>query len=177
MRLPFHKSKGFTLIEILIYAPMLVLITGALVVFLLWMLRLSSKTQANRETFDTAARVVEVITNEVRDASAVYTSTTTNSQLSLVTSKYLPADEAETYIDFFLCGPRLCIKKEGEAPVPLSSEHVDIIGLTFTEVKTGGVSSVQLTVSAQYKNPSNRPEYDAVQELTTTASMRPYQGI
>ena len=54
---------------------------------------------------------MDIMVREIKEAKSVYTPTTNSSQLSLETINYLPVDEENTYIDFFLCGSSLCLKK------------------------------------------------------------------
>jgi len=168
------KKSSFTLIEMLVYIAILGILIIILSSFLIWSNNSNVKAKVMRETLEDASRTMEFMTREIRAAKGVYTPTTNSSQLSLETTKYLPQDEDTTYIDFFLCGSQVCFKKESQAPVALTKENVEVSSLVFTEVVSGGVPSIQIDLAVHYKNPQNKPEYQAVVSLTSTASLRAY---
>ncbi len=173
-RLRNKKNKGFTLMEVLVYIGILVLILAAIFSFLIWSIRSSAKARVMRETSDNARRAMETIIYEIKGARAVYFPTTTSTQLSLETIHYLPENERTTYIDFYICGTQLCLKKESQNPIALTSDKVEVTNLFFTPVVTGLIPSVQIEIEIDYKNPHNRPEYQASVNLKSTASLRSY---
>lgn len=128
-----------------------------------------------REVLDNNQRAMETMLYEIREAKSVYTPTTTSNQLSLETTHYLPSGETSTYIDFFLCGDRLCLKKESENPIALTSDRVKVTNLNFTQVATGAATpSIRISLRVEYNAPASKPEYQASLELTSTASLRSY---
>ena len=181
MYVPLHKrdQRGITLVEMIVYIAVLASVTLATFSFLLWTIRSSSKTNAMHETLDNAKRAMEVMVSEIRESRNIYIPTsvfsTNPGQLSLTTLKYLPADETATYVDFYLCGTQLCFKKEGQNPAALTSDVIEVNQLVFIPITTSGiVSSIQIILQLDFKNPRGRPEYDAQVNLTSTASLRLY---
>jgi type II secretory pathway pseudopilin PulG len=168
------KKSSFTLIEMLVYIAVLGILMVVLSSFLIWVNDSNVKAKVMRETLEDASRTMEFMVREIKDASSVYTPTTSSNQLSLETTKYLPTGERIAYIDFFLCGFEVCFKKEGQVPVALTKDKIEVNSLTFTEVISGDVPSVQIALSAKYKNPKNKPEYQSIVNLTSTASLRAY---
>ena len=174
-----HRQQGIALAEMVVYIGILAIVTLVIFSFLFWTIRSSAKTSAVHETLDNAKRAMEIMVSEIREAKSVYTSTsvfsTNPGQLSLTTTKYLPADETATYIDFYLCGTQLCFKKEGQNQAALTSDTVEVNQLVFTPITTSGTtSSIQITLQLDFKNPGGRPEYGAQVTLTSTASLRSY---
>jgi len=170
-----NNQKSFTLIEILVYIAVLAIITVAISSFFLWFIHSNTKARAIRETLDNTRRAVEIMTYEIKEAKSIYTPTTTSTQLSLETTKYLPEEEKTTYIDFYLCGTRLCLKKESQTPVALTSDRVVVNNLEFLEITTTSTApSIQINLKIDYKNPTGRPEYQASVNLTSTAALRSY---
>lgn len=169
-----NNLTGYTLMEILIYITVSVILVLVLTSFFLWAIRLNTKTKALREVTDNTRRAMEVITYEIREARNIYAPTTSSTQLSLETSRYLPAQEETSFIDFYICGTQLCLKKEGVAPIALTSDRVEIKNLVFLQIATNSstTSSVQVNLNMGYKNPQNRPELEASINSTTTASLR-----
>jgi type II secretory pathway pseudopilin PulG len=165
----FNMVWGFTLIEILVYIVILGILMIAISSFLIWSNRSNIKAKVMRETLEDASRAMDIMVREIKEAKSVYTPTTNSSQLSLETINYLPANEQVTYIDFFLCGSSLCFKKESQDLVSITKDNV-----AFTRIVSGNSTSVQIVLGMNYKNPSNRPEYQATVNLTSAASLRSY---
>ncbi|KPJ73659.1 hypothetical protein AMJ48_00410 [Parcubacteria bacterium DG_74_1] len=167
-------KKGFTLIETLVYVGVLSVVVGIVFSFLIWSVHSSTKINVMRETSDNARRAMEIMFYEIRGAMAIYTPTSTSTQLSLQTLHYLPGGEDTTYIDFYICGTQLCLKKESQNPIALTSEKVEVNNLVFSQIIVEEVPSVQIELKIDYKNPSNRPEYQASANLKSTISLRNY---
>ena len=169
-------AAGFTLMEILIYVAVLAIIVLAVSSILTWTISSSAKVKALRGVSDSARISIEAITHEIREAKSIYVPTSTSTQLSLETTHYLPSGETLTFIDFYLCGPAtstLCFKKEGQAPIALTSDGVEVNRLEFVFIATT-TPSVQIKLGINFKNPQNRPEYQASTSVTTAASLRSY---
>ena len=168
-------QSSFTLLEILVYIGVFSIVMGVLISFIIWVTHSNIKAQEIRETSDNAREVLETMVYEIKTAKSVYIPTSTSTQLSLETLNYLPEGESFTYIDFFLCGTQICFKKESQIPVALTSDKVEIKDLNFTLIgNVTSTPSVQIALKADYKNPQNRPEYQASVNVTTTASLRSY---
>ena len=140
-----NEQKGFTLVEILTYIAVLAIIILAVSSFFLWMIRFSSQILARREVLDNSRRVVEIMTYEIREAKSIYTPTSALTQLSLETIHHLPEGEISAYIDFYLCENHICLKREGEDPLILTSNRVEVKSLEFSYVAiTSDTPSVQI---------------------------------
>jgi len=170
-----EKKDGFTLVEILTYIFLLSIIVSVASSFFIWMLKTAASAKAMRETADNAREAISLMAREIRAAESVYAPTSVFSvhpgQLSLETKNYLPSDETASYIDFYLCDKRICLKKESQDPLALTSENIEIDNLIFDVV---GTISVQISLGARYKNPSDTPELDSYFTATTTVSVRNY---
>lgn len=178
----YHPSKSFTLIEVLVYITVLAIIIVAIASFALWITSTNTKAKVMRETLNNAQRAMAIMTSEIREAKSIYLPTTTSTQLSLETGRYLPPGEETSFLDFFLCGSQLCFKKEplslaatSSEPIALTSEQLEVKNLEFTQVSTTStIPSLQINLKIDYKNPANRLEYEASVNLTSTASLRSY---
>ena len=157
------------MVEMLIYIVTLVLVVGTVTTILVWMVRANNQVHVKNEVVENVEHALSQMTSEIREAQGVYTPTmTTPSQLSLQTRKNPPAGETSTYVDFFLCGTRLCVKREGQlVPTAFTSEKIEIQSLEFTHVQTGSASSIYMEVEASYLTASAT--------VQTTASLRAYE--
>jgi prepilin-type N-terminal cleavage/methylation domain-containing protein len=168
-------KKGFTLTEVLVYIAVLSIIILAVSGFLSWIMKSNTKAKVIRETQDNARRAMEIMTYEIKEAKSIYTPTSTSTQISLVTTHYLPEGENTTYIDFYLCQKRLCLKKESQNPIALTSDRVEVNNLEFTQIATTStIPSIQISLKIDYITPAARPEYQASFTATSTASLRSY---
>lgn len=165
-------QRSFTLMEILIYIAVLAIIILAVSAFLTWAIKSNAKTKAMRETSDNAQRAMEIMVYEIKEAKSIYTPTSTSTQLSLETNRYLSEGETLSFIDFYICETTiLCFKKESESPAALTSDRVEVNNLEFILIATT-TPSVQINLGINFKNPQNRPEYQASINLISTASLR-----
>ena len=170
-----RNQQGFTLVETLVYVVIISIIATVVVSALLWIVRSDANAKARRATADSMRSAMRIMAREIREAKGLYTPTMTiPTQLSLETATNLPSGETSTYVDFFLCGTRLCVKRESQNPVALTSEDVEVVRVVFTEVTTNSTPSIQITLQAEYQNPRNRPELEVAMNVTTTISLRSY---
>lgn len=166
-------TKGFTLIEVIAYVAVLGIIGTSFSAVFLWSIKTYTKSQVMQETTWNAQRAMDIMVQEIREAEDVYSSTTGVSQLSLETTRYAAPGHPTSFIDFFLCEEKLCFKRESQDAVVLTSNNVRVMELSFQKVRTGAaISSVQVIVRVEYKNPNNRPELISSLELRSVASVR-----
>ncbi|MDO8529899.1 MAG: prepilin-type N-terminal cleavage/methylation domain-containing protein [bacterium] len=167
------RKNGFSLIEVVVSVGITSVIVLLLSSFIFELNFSNSKTKADRGVLENARRILDQIAYEIKGATSVYASTTSASQLSLQTQRYLPSGEVITFIDFFLCGTDLCLKKESQNPVLMNSETVSISSLAFTRVANGSNSSIKVQVTVDYKNPTSETSGSSV-TLNQTVSLRNY---
>lgn len=164
--------------ELLVYVAVLAIIVSTVATLFFWTISSANKTQATQETVDSVKFALEVMSYEIRAADAVYDPTTVfNSnpgQLSLETSLFLPSGENISYVDFYLCDGRLCLKRESQAPIAITSNKVTVSSLTFKKIITGGAVSVGIEIGADYINPGGRPELQAIISASSTVALRKY---
>lgn len=175
----FKKNKsqrGFTLIEVLVYAVIFVIIGGVASAFFIQIINLAESSRRSRESLDNAQRSMNVIVQEIKHASAVYTPTSSfgshPGQLSLETTRDLPSGETTTFVDFYLDDDRIYVKREGKSAELLNSEKVKVTNLVFTHLNGGGNSSIQVNLTVEYADQFNGPKTPA--SLSQTASLRSY---
>lgn len=173
-----HRS-GFTLIELVVYVAVLGTVLASVLIFLLWTVKSQAKTNAMREVLAAGQRTLEVFSREAAAALSVYTPTSVfNSspgQVSLQTGAYVPPGETYSYVDFYQCEDRLCMKRESQNPLAITSDKVSLTNLTFLHVATGqNGSSIQITLTFAAKTSSLNPEYQASITLTDTVTLRSY---
>lgn len=172
------NGNGFTLIEILVYIAVSSIIMLAISSFFLWTNRSNAKIKTSREVLTNSKRAMEIMIYEIKHAERIYAPTSVFSsstgQLSLETKNYSREGETTSYIDFFICQEQLCLKKENQEPIILTSEKVKIDSLNFFQLSSTSTASVQINLEISYIAPSNKPEYQASLNTTSTVSLRTY---
>ena len=168
----YNKNQGFTLIELLVYIAIFSIIIGVTVSFIFWLVQSNVKAKVMRETMDNAERIMRTMTKEIKEAKSIYSPTTSATQISLETTRYLPDGESMSYIDFYLCESlRFCFKKESQNPSYLTSDNVEVAILVFTQI---GTSSIKIDLTVYYMDIDGKPEYKSSISLSSTVSLRAY---
>jgi len=157
-----NKLLGFTLVEVVVSVAIFVVILFVLISSLLTMNNSNTKLVSDRQVLDNAQRALDKIVSEVKLAKSIYTPTTSSGQLSLETLRNLPEGRAITYVDFFLCGTAICMKKEFQNATPLTSDAVQVTNLTFSQITNNSFPSLQISLTVGSKT------------LTSAVSLRSY---
>ena len=171
------KTKGFSILEILVSITIFSLVLLAVLGFVFWLTFANTRAKADANTLENARRILDIISYEIRGAKSGYTPTTTQSQLSLETLRDLPAEETNTFLDFFLCGADssdICLKKESQNPTALNSEAVVITGLSFSQIANGSNPSIKISLMVEHKNPTGQSSGSSSVTLGSTVSLRNY---
>ena len=169
-----NSLAGFSLLEVLVSIAIFSLMLLAMISFLSSMYGSYSKTKAGSQSLENAQRAMDIMAYEIKGARSIYTPTTTQNQLSLQVPRYLPSDETITFIDFFLCGSALCLKKESQSPIALTSDSVQVAALVFSQALNGSTPSVTIAMTVNYINPTNSISSSAATTLTSTVALRSY---
>lgn len=173
------SQQGLSIIEVLVYVILLSLVATSLLLFTMRIVQQTSSARVTSITLDNARGAMAVITSEIRQANAVYTPTSvvgsSPGQLSLVTTRNTPADEDETYVDFYIDDERLYRKREGVAAELVTAEQIKVTHLTFYHRNTGSEgSAVQVTLTVVPAQANAQILAAATVSLTTTATLRAY---
>ncbi len=165
-------KKGFTLIEILVYIAILSIVGGAILFGILKLVDFYNISRFDKEVLMNAHLALNKISGEAKYASSIYLPTSTaNSQISFETSLNPPTDEDETYVDFYLDGGRLCLKRESEDVQILTSEKVEVTSLNFGYLASPThPSSIKTTITVRYK--TSKEKYQREKTLTSLSTLR-----
>lgn len=170
MKKNIHLKSGFTLIELLLYlglsSVLIIVISG----FLSMLLQARVKNQAIGEVEQQGLHVMQLITQTMRNASAINSPAlgTTDSSLSLDTSI---ATSTPTIFD--LSGGVIRITEGGGEAITLTNSRITASDLVFQNLSrptTQGTIRVQFMLT--YKNPSNVSEFDFQKTFITSGTLR-----
>ena len=161
------NSKGFTLIELMLYVAIASLMLSAIVFSVSLVLESRVRQQTVNEVEGQALTVMQFMARAIRDAKTISTPAIGigGSTLTITTS-------AGT-VTFDVTNNVLQMSENG-AVHPLTNNRVVVSELTFTNasrVDTPGIVRVSFTLT--YKNPESRSEYDYTKTFYTSASLRP----
>lgn len=160
--------------EVVVSVAIMAFILLALISFILIFNNANAKTKADREALENARSILDAIAYEVRGAKSVYTPATNATQLSLETSRYVSTGESTSFLDFFICGARLCVKKESQEPYSLGNQEVEVTNISFVQLMNGSFPSLKISITAAHKNQGNNPNDAASVTLTSAVSLRKY---
>ena len=169
---------GFTLIEMLIYVALVATIISAVVFFGIWAMQVGAKTKANTEITGNARRAMEIMVYEIKRSTGVYAPTSNfdidPGQLSLEQPGAEGSDESSSFVDFFICGQALCLKREKANAIALTNASVRVTSLVFNQMLNSmGSPSIRITLNVT-NAVGDRPENFASISLTTAANLRAY---
>lgn len=162
-------QKGFTLVELLLYAALVGIVAVTALVFLSVLQSQRVRSQVILEVEEQGARALQIMTQTVRNATAIGSPTAGNTAAAV--SLTVPTGSLSPTV-FDLSAGALRVTEGASLPVALTSARVTVSGLTFTNLSrsgTPGTVRIQLTVS--YNSSAGR-EYNYSKTFISSASIR-----
>lgn len=155
---PESKQKGFTLIELLLYVSIAAILLLSISAFFQLILSSRTKNATVAEVEQQASQILQIITQTVRNASAV------NSPGIASSSTSLSVNVASTPLNptvFDISSGIIRIKEGANPPVNLNSPRVTASSLTFLNAsQTGTPSTVKIQFTLSYSNsPTSEYKY------------------
>lgn len=167
----FYKNQsGLTLIEFILYIALLSVLLLALSGFYGLVLRSRAKAQTIAEVEQSGAQIVQIITQTIRNATAINSPSLGNSASSLSVS-VVNAGQSPTIFD--LSNGVIRIKEGAGTAVDLNNGRVSAANLNFynfSRVSTPGVISFSFTLTRN--NASGRNELDYTKTFYASAALR-----
>lgn len=164
--------RGMSLVEIVMYAAILSIISVFIANTLIAIVGVWRKAQAQREVLSNARLVMETVTKNIAYAQEVYAPTsrfnTANGQISLVTPFDTTPTHTTIYADFWSDGASVRMKKEGQAEAALSAPGVRVDQFRIERiVQTLDREALRITITVSSPLPGVIPA-----TLTTAAALR-----
>lgn len=172
-------KKGFTLVELALYMSISLIIGGVLITSFFFISSARVRGAVAIEVLDNSRSALDTMLFEVAHAEGVYTPTSFfgahPGQLSLETTRVTPSDESATYLDFYLDGERLYLKRENQTAQILVADKIKITNLVFTHLNSASLyHAVRISLTANYDTPNAVLAEKTAVTLTGTASLRAY---
>lgn len=164
------NRHGFTLVEIVLYLAIFtgILLTASSIFNTAMQSRVKSQTIAEVE--QQGAQVVQLMTQTIRNATAI-NSPSTGASASSLSINVVSGVNSPTIFD--LSTGQLRIKEGVATAVPLTNSRIVASSLIFynlTRASTKGIISFQFTLT--HVNPSNLQEYGYSKTFYGSASLR-----
>ena len=168
------KSKGFSLIELIVYIAIFAILITTITLFAIAFVKSTGKSRIKKEVSLGAYSAMKTMIYEIKRANAVYAPTSVfnsnSGQLSLETSQELPSGEQITYIDFYLDDDdKLYLKREGQNPQLLISESFKVINLEFEHLASAS-EAIRIDLALEYL--ASASEYQYSYSLSSSGSIR-----
>lgn len=164
-----HSSKGFTLIELILYISIVTIMVSAIVPFAWNIIGSGTKSSTEQEVNSAARYVSERIKWEIRDATGINSVAATSISLAKSNTSLNP-----TVID--LSGGKIRITQGPfGTPYNLNSDDTTVTSLTFTNYTSldNKTKHIQLTLTIDDAYGSSRQEYNvAAVTIESSAEMR-----
>ncbi len=164
------KTKGNTLLELLLYISMYAIIMLSVTGLLVTLLQLRVKNHAISEVDQQGVQIMQTITQAIRNSDAINSPTPgTNTQTLSLDVASAPEDPTV----FSISNNVMQITEGAGSAIPLSNNLVTVSGLTFENLArpdTLGIVRVQFTVS--FINNEGRNEYSYTKTFIGTASLK-----
>ena len=165
-----NYKKGFTLIELLLYVSIVGAIVLSIAGFLSLLMQSRVKNQTIAEVEQQGVSVMQIITQTVRNATAINTPT----QGQTVTSVSVNVvDSTKNPTIFDLSSGVIRIKEGASATVDLTNSRITASSLTFQNLsRTGTPGTIRIQFTLTHVNPSGRNEYYFNKTFYGSASRR-----
>lgn len=166
-----RKSKGFTLIELIIYVALVSIFISGAILFAWDIIYGRVKSGVHQEVSQNLGLVSRRLAFELRRAEGI--NSMGGSSISLQME-----DSARDPTVFEVIGDRLMIGFGGSGPCPVSApcsltgNRVRVTDLTLADFSIEDSTNVQFSLTVESLNPSGRKEWERSETQTTAVELR-----
>ena len=168
------RSRGITLMELVIYLALLGLIGTAVVRFTLGVSNARNKNYAVQTVQNHGRTMLELVSARIRRATSVNTASSTfDVHPGVLTLNMAESAVHPTVIDLTEDQGRLRITEGTNAPLIVSPETLTITNLTFTNLTSTSLrENIRVVFTVGYDNDSGDVHFNADQTFQTSVSVR-----
>ena len=158
------NNSGYTLIEMVTYVALIGIVSVFIFSIILFIYNSNTEIVNLSKINSNAYGVMERMRYEVENADYIYLPTsnivnyghdgTITDQLSLVTKIGASSPDDITFVDIYFENDTVFIKKEGVAPIALTSSSVIVSDLSFSYYKNDSRESIMIDMRIKAKNSS-----------------------
>lgn len=165
-----RKKSGFTLVELLLYIGLAATLLLSISVFLSISLQSQAKNQTIAEVEQEGQRVLQLITQTIRNASSTNFPARGNSSSSLSLTTPTPSKNPTI---FNLVSSTIFVTESSNPSASLTSSRLTVSNLQFdnlSRINTREIIRISFTLT--YNNQSGRSEFDYAKTFYGTAALR-----
>jgi Tfp pilus assembly protein PilW len=163
------NTKGFTLIEFLLYTIILAMVLILAGGFLWDIIFGNIKETSYQEVQQNGRFALSKITQEIKKATGVNTPPPGSSSNNLLLAMANPSLHPTV---FDVVDGKLRITQGSNGPYELTSDQVAVTNIQFTDLSyTGTPGTIRMEMTIDYVNPMNRNEYTASASFKSTVSL------
>lgn len=162
--------KGYSLVELLLYIAIASITISSISAYIFIVYSSKIKTETIEEVEQNGTRIMQILTQTIRNASDINSPSlgNTSSSLSLNTST---VSKNPTVFD--LNNSVVRITEGTGAPINLTSNRVRATNLSFANVSRNATpGAIRITLTLKHINPDNKNEYNYSQTFYNTATVR-----
>lgn len=162
------NSRGFTLIELTVYAGLAAVLFLILGIFSSGVLQAEKKNQAIREVEDQGAKIIQMIGQAIRNSSAVESPSIGGSGTSLIL-RFNDLSQDPTLFSF--SAPNILMTVNGNT-INLNNNLVKITEVNFNNLSLTTKGSISFSFILEFINSTARPEFNYKAKFYGAASLR-----
>jgi Tfp pilus assembly protein PilW len=163
-------KRGYSLIELLLYVGLSATIISAVAVFFYFVSFTKTKIQTITEVENEGQMVVEIISQNIRNAQKVNLPNLGESGEVLSLQSANPNEDP---IVFSLENGRIKMQKGSSLEFFLTSDRLEVTNLTFRNLSNAtSRATIRAEFSIRRKNPTQRAEFSWQKNFYTTANLR-----
>lgn len=148
--LKLKASRGFSLVEAIVYIGLLVLVLAAIISMLLIMGRSYNYLKSSRHIQTSAVTVLDRIIRDVRNAQSISVGQSTlGTTPGILTLNTTTVSGAPQTIQFYVSGGVVRVKQDGVDVGPLTLPDVNLGSLIFRQITTGISSAVKIELTLE----------------------------
>lgn len=165
-----QNKKGFTLIELILYISLTSIVLLSVSAFLIASLQARAKNRTIAEVEQAGEQVIQLITQTIRNSSAINSPAIGTSAASLSLNTSVSASNPTV---FDLASGVIRITEGSGDPAPLTNSQVTASSLNFQNLSMADTPGIiRVTFILTYNNQSGRLEYDYSKTFYASASRR-----
>jgi len=165
------RSRGYTLIELLLYVALIGILLSAVTAFFGVTADARLKNQTISEVNEQGTYALDYIAQAVRNASVITlpAAASSGSQLTLT----VPTSSLSPTV-FSVANGVLQVKEGTGSAVALTNSNIQVTSFTVTNLtKSGTMGIAQIAITINRVNGGGRNEFDYQRTFTTSAGVRP----
>ena len=148
-------SKGFTIIEFLVYITILAIVIIAMTGVASNVFQVGARTDAIQEVTHNGRFAMQKIGQAIKSADTIVFPETEGNLLILEFE-----NEEKNPVIFDVFEKTLRIKQGGKEYIGLTTSKVNIDSIKFKKVSCSGLDSIKIEMDISFNNPKGLPEYD-----------------